>query len=370
MKKGKYKIIISGGGTGGHVYPAIAIANELKKHNTEILFVGAEKKLEMKKVPQAGFKIIGLPIQGFQRRLTYKNIIGIFKLLKSIFKSRKILKNFEPNLVIGVGGYASAPILYMASNRKIPTLIQEQNSYPGITNKYLSKKAKKICVAFHNMDRYFPKEKIVFTGNPIRNDLLNLENKRYDAYKYFDLKESKKTLLILGGSLGARTINQSIITKLQEIKAKEEVQILWQTGKYYINQVSKLVNQADYSNIKFMAFIEKMDYAYAIADLIISRAGAGTISELCVVGKPCILVPSPNVVEDHQTKNVISLVEKNAAMMVKDSEAVENLLPLGFSLISDKEKLSALEENIKPLGMKNAAENIVKEVFKILENEF
>jgi len=369
LKEKGYKVIISGGGTGGHVYPAIAIANELKQSGVEILFVGAKHKLEMIKVPQAGYKIIGLPVQGLQRRLTYKNIFVFINLIKSIFKSKKIIKNFKPDVVVGVGGYASLPILYIAFKKKIPTLLQEQNSYAGMANKFLSKKAKKICVAYHNMEKYFPKEKIVFTGNPIRKDLLDIQNKKQDAYKYFQLDQHKKTILVLGGSLGARTINESLPAMMKEIKERQDIQILWQTGKNYYDTISKNVKESNYTNLNIKAFIDKMDYAYEIADLVISRAGALTISEICFMEKPCILVPSPNVSEDHQTKNAKALVEKNAALMVKDSEAKEKLIPLTFSLIEDSKKLIDLQENIKPLSVKTASQDIAKEILKILEDE-
>lgn len=363
-------IIISGGGTGGHIFPAISIANAIKEIEPEIniLFVGALGKIEMDKVPAAGYDIIGLPVAGLQRRLTFKNISFIFKLISSLRKSKKIIKEFKPDVVVGVGGYASGPVLRIANKRGIPTLIQEQNSYAGITNKLLAKKAKKICVAYEGMEKYFPKEKIILTGNPVRQDLLNKIGSREEAIKHFNLEYSKKTILVVGGSLGARTINQSVIGDIPKI-GNSEFQLLWQTGKYYYNDAKKVTDELGFKNIKVLDFITRMDMAYAVADIIISRAGAGTISELCLIEKPVILVPSPNVAEDHQTKNAMALVNKNAAIMEKDDEARENLIDSVLALIKDKEQIKILSENIKGMALRDSAKNIAEEVLKLVKND-
>ena len=374
MKKSK-KIIISGGGKGGHIFPAISIANALKKidKNIEILFVGAKSKMEMEKVPAAGYNIIGLPIEGFQRRITYKNITFFFKLLISILKSRKIINSFKPSAVVGVGGYASGPLLYVASKKGIPALIQEQNSYAGITNKLLAKRVNKICVAYQNMERFFPKEKIIFTGNPIRKDLspsLGSKNKKNDAIKYFNLNDKSKVILVIGGSLGARTINQSICNGLDKL-IRSDVQIIWQTGKTFFEKAKMelLIPSTRDKNktIKAYDFITRMDYAYAVADVIISRAGAGTISELCLIKKPVILIPSPNVAEDHQTKNAMALVNKNAAILIKDNQAREVLIDQALNLINDTEKMKNLSENISKLAVTNSDEIIANEILKMIK---
>jgi len=368
MKKNK-KIIISGGGTGGHVFPAISIANAIKEiePGSSILFVGALGKIEMEKVPAAGYEIIGLPVAGLQRKLTLKNISFIFKLIKSLRKSKKIIKEFKPDVVVGVGGYASGPILRKANQKGIPTLIQEQNSYAGITNKLLAKKAAKICVAYEGMEKYFPKDKIILTGNPVRQDLLDQIENKSEALKHFNLEEKKKTILVIGGSLGARTVNQSVIKDIDKI-GNTEFQLLWQTGRYYYEDAKKVTEDSAFKNIKVLDFIKRMDFAYASADIIISRAGAGTISELCLVGKPVILVPSPNVAEDHQTKNAMALVNKNAAIMVKDIEAKEKLIPEALNLMNDEKKIEVLSANIEGMALRDSAKIIAKEVLKLVSN--
>lgn len=366
MKQRNKNIIISGGGTGGHVFPAISIANAIKEMEpeTRILFVGALGKIEMEKVPAAGYEIIGLPVAGLQRKLTLKNISFIYKLISSLRKSRKIIKNFKPDAVVGVGGYASGPLLRIANQKGIPTLIQEQNSYAGITNKLLAKKAAKICVAYTGMEKYFPKEKIILTGNPVRQDLLEKIGNKSEALKHFDLDENKKTILVIGGSLGARTINQSMIKDIDKV-GNSNFQLIWQTGKYYYEDAKKTVDESGFKNIKVLDFIKRMDFAYAAADVIISRAGAGTISELELVGKPVILVPSPNVAEDHQTKNAMALVNKKAARMVKDVEAKEKLITEVLNLINDENKIKSLSENIKGMALRDSAKIIAKEVLKL-----
>ena len=366
MKQKSKNIIISGGGTGGHIFPAISIANALKEIDPEIniLFVGALGKIEMEKVPAAGYDIIGLPVAGLQRRLTLKNVSFIFKLINSLRKSKQIIKEFKPDVVVGVGGYASGPVLKVANQKGIPTLIQEQNSYAGITNKLLAKKARKICVAYEGMEKYFPKEKIILTGNPVRQDLLDKIGSREEAISHFNLDQNKKTILVIGGSLGARTINQSIIKDIKKI-GESEFQILWQTGKYYYNDAKNTADETGFNNVKVLDFIKRMDMAYAAADIIISRAGAGTISELCLVGKPVILVPSPNVAEDHQTKNAMALVKKDAAVMIKDSNANEELLNEAIDLIKDTEKQKKLSDNIIGMALRDSAKIIAEEVLKL-----
>ncbi|SMG27189.1 UDP-N-acetylglucosamine-N-acetylmuramylpentapeptide N-acetylglucosamine transferase [Marivirga sericea] len=362
-----YRFILSGGGTGGHIFPALAIADEIKKQlpNADVLFVGAEGKMEMQKVPEAGYKIFGLPIAGIQRSLTLKNLSFPFKLLNSLKQAGRIVKNFKPDAVVGVGGYASGPTLRAASNLGIPCLLQEQNSYAGLTNKWLKKKVKQICVAYEGMDKYFPAQKLNVTGNPIRKNLLNLP-KRSIAIKSFDLDESKKTILVLGGSLGARTINESIAQNLG-VLAQEDYQMLWQTGKLYHTEMTTRANDSDPKQVKVLEFIKNMDEAYAAADIIISRAGALSVSELQVVGKPVIFVPSPNVAEDHQTKNAQALVSRNAALIVSDTKAVKELLPDAFKLLKDTEKQKMLSENIKKMAKPKATEDIVSIIFKMIE---
>lgn len=362
------KIIISGGGTGGHVFPAISIANalKLKRQELDILFVGAKGKMEMKKVPEAGYTIEGLPVTGLYRGLSFKNIVFIIKLFHSLFVANKIINRFQPSVVIGVGGYASAPVLWCASKKGIPTLIQEQNSFAGITNKILGKKAEKICVAYKNMDKYFPENKIIFTGNPVRQDLEKLEKKKKEALKYFGLENKPEIVLVLGGSGGARTINESIKTGLSRIKIKN-VCIIWQTGEFYHKKAEEAMLLSGVENVKLFPFINRMDLAYSAADVIVSRAGAGTISELYIVGKPVILVPSPNVAEDHQTKNAQVLVKIRAAIMVKDSEAGETLLNTVLELSADKKKKELLSLNIRKMTVRNSADLIANEVLKLMK---
>ncbi|HIP47352.1 MAG TPA: undecaprenyldiphospho-muramoylpentapeptide beta-N-acetylglucosaminyltransferase [Lutibacter sp.] len=362
--KQSINILVSGGGTGGHIYPAVAIADELKRRypNAKFLFVGAKGRMEMEKVPQVGYDIKGLWITGLQRKITFKNLLFPFKLISSLFKANSIINKFKPNVVIGTGGFASGPTLYVASRKNIPTLIQEQNSYPGITNKLLSKKANKICVAYDGLERFFPNEKIIKTGNPVRQDLLEITSKREEALNFFNLDRNKKTLLVLGGSLGARAINKLIESNIDWI-VKQNVQIIWQTGKLYIEEYKKYNNK---ENIQTHAFLNKMDLAYSAADLIISRAGAGSISELCMVGKPIIFIPSPNVTEDHQTKNALAIVEKEAALLIKESE-LNTFQTVLKKLINNKEQQESLSVNIKKQERPKATQHIVDEVEKIIK---
>ena len=360
----KLKFILSGGGTGGHIYPAIAIANELKKRfpEAEFLFVGAKDKMEMQKVPQAGYAIKGLWIAGLQRKLTLQNALFPIKLLSSLWESRKILKSFKPDVVIGTGGFASGPLLNVANSLNIPTLIQEQNSYPGITNKLLSKKAAKICVAYENLERFFPKEKMILTGNPVRQDLIDVSSKREEAIAFFKLDPKKKTLLVLGGSLGARRINQLIEKELQGLLS-QKVQIIWQCGKLYLDDYSKY-NSAQ---VQVVAFIERMDLVYAAADVVISRAGASSVSELCIVRKPMIFIPSPNVAEDHQTKNAQAIVDKKGAIMIKESALEDEFSIVLEALLKDEGKQQLLGDNIKKLALPQATIQIVDEIEKLLK---
>ncbi|WP_373520008.1 undecaprenyldiphospho-muramoylpentapeptide beta-N-acetylglucosaminyltransferase [Aquiflexum sp.] len=362
-----YRIMISGGGTGGHIYPAIAIANAWKeKHpDAEILFVGAEGKMEMQKIPEAGYKIEGLKIAGLQRSLSLSNLSFPFKLLGSINKSKKLLAEFGPSAVVGVGGYASGPLLYAAQGKGIPTLIQEQNSYAGLTNKLLAKKAKKICVAYPNMEKFFPKDRIQYTGNPVRKDILDLEGKKEKALNHFGLETGKKVLLVLGGSLGARTINQAV---LADMKAFEEdgYQLLWQCGKFYYSDMAYKVKDARLQHIHVLEFIKEMDLAYAAADIVVSRAGALSVSELSLVGKPVVFVPSPNVAEDHQTKNAMAYVNAEAAVLLRDSEAVGKLKIVIDQVMADTKKAETLGENIKAMAKPKAAEEIVEALTSIL----
>jgi UDP-N-acetylglucosamine--N-acetylmuramyl-(pentapeptide) pyrophosphoryl-undecaprenol N-acetylglucosamine transferase len=364
FKMSKLKFILSGGGTGGHIYPAIAIANELKKRfpDAEFLFVGAKDKMEMQKVPQAGYPIKGLWIAGIQRKLTLQNALFPFKLLSSLWESRKILKSFNPDVVIGTGGFASGPLLNIANSLHIPTLIQEQNSYPGITNKLLSKKAAKICVAYENLERFFPKDKMILTGNPVRQDLIDVSSKREEAIVFFKLDPKKKTLLVLGGSLGARRINQLIEKELQGILS-QKVQIIWQCGKLYLEDYSKY-NSTD---VKVVAFIERMDLVYSAADVVISRAGASSVSELCIVGKPVVFIPSPNVAEDHQTKNAQAIVDKKGAIMIKESALDDEFRIVLEALLKDEGKQHLLGDNIKKLALPQATSQIVDEIEKLLK---
>ncbi len=364
-KQKTYKIILSGGGTGGHIYPAIAIANSLKEEfpNAEFLFVGAKDRMEMEKVPQAGYDIKGLWISGIQRSLTLKNVMFPFKLISSLWNARKIVKSFKPDIAIGTGGFASGPLLFVAASKHIPCLIQEQNSYPGITNKLLAKKVQKICVAYDNLERFFPKDKIIKTGNPVRQDLLNIDSKTVEAKDFFNLKHGKYTLLVLGGSLGARNIN-SLIEKELDYLDMQNVQVIWQCGKLYYSQYKIYNNTKD---IQVYPFLNNMDFAYAAADIIISRAGASSVSELCIVGKPVIFIPSPNVAEDHQTKNAMAIVEKDAAMIIKEGDLDVDFENKFSQLIQSPEKQKQLGTNIKKLALVNATKDIRDEVIKLLK---
>jgi UDP-N-acetylglucosamine--N-acetylmuramyl-(pentapeptide) pyrophosphoryl-undecaprenol N-acetylglucosamine transferase len=359
------KFIISGGGTGGHIYPAVAIANELKAQfpDATFLFVGAKDKMEMQKVPQAGYEIKGLWIAGIQRKLTLQNAMFPVKLASSLLKSFFILKRFKPDVVIGTGGFASGAVLKVASMLGIPTVIQEQNSYPGITNKLLAKKANSICVAYENLERFFPKEKLHFTGNPVRQDLMEVASKKEEAIAHFKLDASKKTLLILGGSLGARRINQ-LIEKELDFLLQLDFQIIWQCGKHYLNEYSKY-NEKE--NVQVTAFIDRMDLVYAAADVVISRSGASSVSELCIVGKPTIFIPSPNVSEDHQTKNAKAIVERGAAILIKESNLDDEFKIVFEAIVKDQGKLQNLTENIKKLAKPNATKAIVEEIKKVLK---
>ncbi len=358
------KVIISGGGTGGHIYPAVSIAQELKKQipDLDILFVGAKGKMEMEKVPKAGFEIEGLWISGLQRKLTIDNLSFPFKVMSSVYKSNIILNKFKPQIAIGVGGYASGPLLYAAGIKGIPTLIHEQNSYAGLTNKWLSKRANKICVAYEGMEKYFPAEKLVLTGNPVRQDLQHITEKKQDASKFFGLNLNKKTILFIGGSLGARTLNQTLINDVSKL-SDAGYQVIWQTGKHYYDDVKDLQNDS----VRIYDFIYQMDLAYSLADVIVSRAGASSISEIALVGKPLLLVPSPNVSEDHQTKNAMALVNKDAAMMVKDIDARITLIDSCISLMNDISLQNKLSQNIKLFATPDAAKDIVSEILNLIK---
>lgn len=364
------KILISGGGTGGHIFPAIAIANEIKRRhpNAKILFVGAENRMEMERVPAAGYEIIGLPVCGFDRKNLLRNFSVLLKLFKSMRRARAILRDFNPDMAIGVGGYASGPMLKEAQKRHIPTLIQEQNSYAGVTNKLLAARANAICVAYDGMDKFFPADKIVMTGNPVRRNLAECNLSREDAIKQLGLNPSRKTILVVGGSLGARTVNESIIAGLDTIKSHErDTQVIWQTGKYYDDTTREALERSGARNVMRVPFIAGMDVAYRAADLVVSRAGAGSISELQILGKPSILVPSPNVAEDHQTKNALALVAKDAAIMVRDSDACSSLVDLMLSTVADTPRLDALSRNIKKMALVDADARIVDVMEKILK---
>lgn len=360
-----YKFIISGGGTGGHIYPAIAIANELRSQypNAEFLFVGAKDRMEMEKVPKAGYKILGLWISGLQRKLSLKNILFPFKLMSSLHRSYKIIRTFKPDVAIGTGGYASAPLLRAASNKGIPCLIQEQNSHAGITNKWLSKKVQCICVAYEGMNKFFPSKKIIVTGNPVRQDLLDIESKKSEAIAYFNLNPNKKTVLILGGSLGAKRINELIDSSISYFLTFD-LQVIWQSGNYYVEKYQNKGNE----NVQVHAFINRMDLAYAAADFIISRAGALSASELCLVGKPVIFIPSPNVAEDHQTKNALAISDQNAALLLRESELDEKFETEFSKLFNSEEKQRTLSENIIKLGKPNATKDIVAEIKKLIKS--
>lgn len=365
--KEQYKIIISGGGTGGHIFPAISIANALKEKDPklEILFVGAEGRMEMERVPAAGYKIIGLPVMGFIRRLTLMNFTVLWNLMRSLRKAKRIVKDFQPDAVVGVGGYASGPLLKAAVRQGVPALVQEQNSYAGVTNKLLGKQASKVCVAYEGMDKFFPKEKIIITGNPVRQNLMNAISQK-EGKAHFGLSEDKKMILVVGGSLGARTINNSIQEHLANIEAAG-VSMIWQTGKYYFEEMKKMA--PDSNDILVTDFVSRMDMAYAAADLVISRAGAGTISELALLGKSVILVPSPNVSEDHQTQNAMALVKNDAAVMIRDVDAPALLVETALKTLVDDTKLKDLKKNILKMALPDSANLIAEEVFKLINNK-
>lgn len=361
----KLKFILSGGGTGGHIYPAIAIADELKSRfpDAEFLFVGAQDKMEMQKVPQAGYPIKGLWIAGLQRRITFDNALFPIKLVSSLMKSRTIIKEFKPDVVIGTGGFASGPLLQVAALRGIPTVIQEQNSYPGITNKLLGKKANKICVAYDNLERFFPSRKMVLTGNPIREDIIDIEDKREEAIQYFNLDANKKTLLVLGGSLGARRVNQLVAKEILAFAA-QNVQVIWQCGKLYHEEYKHF---GENDNIQVLSFVDRMDLVYAAADFVISRAGASSVSELCAVGKPVIFIPSPNVAEDHQTKNAQAIVDKKGALMIREKELDTQFNKMFNDLLANEAMQNELSENIKKLAKIHATKDIVDEIIKLVK---
>jgi len=363
------RIIISGGGTGGHVFPAIAIANALKAKdpNIEFLFVGAEGKIEMTKVPDAGYKIIGLPVRGFKRKLSFENISVLLKLWKSLNISKKIIKDFNPDIAIGVGGYASGPVLKQAARAGVITVLQEQNSYAGLTNKLLGKKAVKVFVAYPNMEKFFDAEKIIFTGNPVRQNVLDIEGKQKEAVTQFGLNENCKTIVLVGGSGGSAVLNDAVLHNFDQIAQSQNVQLLWQTGEAYFEKINKQIENKAVINIKAVPFINRMDLAYSIADLVISRAGAGAISELSLIAKPSILVPSPFVAEDHQTKNAMSLVNENAAVMVHNSEVKEKLFSTAFDLIENEQRMQMLSQNIRKFAVENSADKIAEEILKLIQ---
>ena len=366
---GNLKVIVSGGGTGGHIFPALAIANELRERlpETDILFVGALGKMEMERVPAAGYRIVGLPVMGFPRKFSFRILTFFFKLLKSMRLANKVIADFKPDVVIGVGGYASGPLLKAAVRKGVPAVLQEQNSYAGVTNKMLAVDVAKICVAYPNMSRYFPAEKIVFTGNPIRKNLLEVLVNRTEAFEQFRLNAEKPVVLVVGGSLGARSLNESVMANLELIR-KTDAQIIWQTGSYYYKEMLERLGDDAPANLQPMEFVSRMDLAYAVADVVISRAGAGTISELCLLGKPSVLVPSPNVAEDHQTKNALALVDNQAALLIKDADSKEQLWLETFKLLGDKPRLKSLSENIQKLGRPNAAKEIVDVILGIIQS--
>lgn len=375
------RVIISGGGTGGHIFPAVSIAGKLKELNpeTEILFVGAEGKMEMEKVPAAGYRIVGLPMVGIQRQLNWKNIKNDlqvpFKVLQSICKAGRIIDEFKPEIAIGVGGYASAPLLWKATRKGLPALIQEQNGFAGLTNKILSKKVGSICVAYDGMEKFFPADRIVFTGNPIRKEIVPAtEDMRREGFSFYGLDPKKKHILIVGGSLGSRTLNEAMKAWIKAgCQGGEDVEIMWQCGKYYKPQVDAFMEEArkdaPLANIWHSDFIKRMDLAYAAADVVISRSGASSVSELCAAHKASVLVPSPNVAEDHQTHNAMALVRKDAALLVKDAEAVERMMPVALELVKDDKRIAEFEKNIAPLARPDAAMDIAKEVYRLLDKK-
>lgn len=365
----KKKVIVSGGGTGGHIFPALSIANALRRlePELEILFVGAEGKMEMEKVPEAGYPIEGLPVRGLQRRLTLENVKVLINLWKSLRRARRIIRSFRPDAVVGVGGYASGPIGKVASGAGIPLILQEQNSYAGVTNKLLAKKACRICVAYEGMERFFDKNKIIFTGNPVRKDLLEARGRREEGIELYGLDTTKKTVLVTGGSLGAGTLNKAVVKALGNIAGWKDVQVLWQCGSYYYNDLQQQLAGKLPANVKLTAFLKRMDLAYACADVVVARAGAGTISELCLLEKAVILIPSPNVAEDHQTKNAMALVNKGAALMLRDAEAVEGLEPLLAGLLADEPGRKELQRHIAGLAVKDSDEIIAREILKVID---
>jgi UDP-N-acetylglucosamine--N-acetylmuramyl-(pentapeptide) pyrophosphoryl-undecaprenol N-acetylglucosamine transferase len=368
MKK-QLNVLISGGGTGGHIFPALSIANGIKERRPDanILFVGAENRMEMEKVPAAGYKIVGLPVSGFDRKHLLRNVKVVARLLKSMHLAKKILRDFKPDIAIGVGGYASGPMLKEAQKKGIPTLIQEQNSYAGVTNKLLAQKANAICVAYEGMERFFPADKILVTGNPVRQNILNCTLTPQQARQKFGLDPDRRTILVVGGSLGARTVNNCIAAALDTIKADPEVQLIWQTGKIYDEQARATMQEKQPGNVVQQAFVSNMDEAYRAADLVVSRAGASSISELQLLGKASLLVPSPNVAEDHQTKNAMALVDHGAAVMVRDAEAADKLMPEALALVKDDAKLQKLSANISKMALRNAVGDIVDRVMQIVE---
>ncbi len=371
-KKDKYmkKIIVSGGGTGGHIYPAVAVAEALQRrygNDIEILFVGAEGRMEMEKVPALGYRIEGLPIAGLQRRLEWRNIQVPFKLMKSITRAKRIIKNFGADVVVGFGGYASAPVLWAAQQCGVPTIIQEQNSYAGLTNKILGGRVKYVCAAYDNMERFFAPEKIVMTGNPLRGNFSDVATKREEALKYFGFDSSLPVVLVVGGSLGTRTLNNMMKSWILSLNGAEpKFQVIWQTGKYYQTEMTRFLEENPTPHIWQGAFLERMDYAYGASDIVISRSGACTISELCEVGRATIFVPSPNVSEDHQTKNAQALVDKDAALMVADKDAVKDCMPLVEKCLANSELMASLSKNIKSLAYENAADSIVDVIERVI----
>ena len=369
----KLKVILSGGGTGGHIYPAVAVAEALKRRlgdGVELLFVGAEGKMEMEKVTALGYRIEGLPVVGLQRRLTLRNLQVPFKVAESLRKARRVIREFGADVVVGFGGYASAPVLWSAQRMGIPTLIQEQNSYAGVTNKILASRAKRICVAYEGMERFFPKDRIVMTGNPLRGRLLEQHDPavlKTEGLTYFGLTADKPIVLVVGGSLGTRTLNNMMKANVDRITSEGKVQVIWQTGKFYEREMTEFMQSRSSEGIWRGAFIDRMDLAYAVADVVVGRSGAGTVSELCLVGKPAIFVPSPNVAEDHQTKNAMALVRKDAALLVPDSEAVTALFPVVDQLLADPARMQRMAANIKALGIADSADRIVDELLAVVQ---
>ena len=370
MEYGKLKVIISGGGTGGHIFPALSIANKLKEVNpqTEILFVGAEGRMEMEKVPAAGYRIIGLPVAGLQRKLALSNFALPFKVMKSVRMAKKILREFKPDIAVGVGGYASAPLLWAAGSLGIPTLIQEQNGYAGLTNKILGKKAKSICVAYENMERFFPADRIVLTGNPIRKEIVPADEKmKEESYRFYGLDPKKKHIFIVGGSLGSGTLNNAMKKWISDgCPGGENVEVLWQCGKYYKASIDGFMENVTAPGVQYSDFIQRMDLAYAAADVVISRSGASSVSELCAAHKAVVFVPSPNVAEDHQTHNAMALVNRYAAMMVTDADAPEKMMNVACGLVEEPERIALLERNIAALAKTDAAMDIVNEIYRIV----